>query len=336
MGFLSLLMERLDDRMKKLVDDKRLIFKCCSLYYLDGLGQKEVADALGISRPTVSRLLQLGKDTGIVKIEVLNPDNTNYGQMERELEKKFSLQEVIIVDSMPLEQGTRNINSEIGSATLEYLSRILKDDYFVGISMGLTIQNIVRSEYRLEKSCNCTFVPLIGGVSESRMDIHSNYLAREFAERFGGKSVQFFAPALFSRKDILEGFMEERSNRKVTNMYTSLDVVLMGIGVLDPAHSTLLQEGYIDQSLMQEFLGKGAVGDIALRYFDANGGAEAFSDFNERVAGISLRRLAQVPRRIGVACGKPKIAPVLGAIRGRYINILITDTECAAGLLASE
>ena len=98
----------------------------------------------------------------------------------------------------------------------------------------------------------------------------------------------------------------------------------------------LLQEGYIDQSLMQEFLGKGAVGDIALRYFDADGGADAFSDFNERVAGISLRRLAQVPRRIGVACGKPKIAPVLGAIRGRYINILITDAECAAGLLASE
>ena len=28
--------------MKKIVDDARLIYKCCYLYYMDGLGQKEI------------------------------------------------------------------------------------------------------------------------------------------------------------------------------------------------------------------------------------------------------------------------------------------------------
>ena len=36
--------------MKKIVDDNRLIYKCCYLYYMDGLGQKEICDQLGISR----------------------------------------------------------------------------------------------------------------------------------------------------------------------------------------------------------------------------------------------------------------------------------------------
>ena len=68
--------------MKKIVDDVRLIFKCCSLYYQDGLGQKEICELLGISRPTVSRMLTIGKERGIVRIEIQNPDNIAYGQLD--------------------------------------------------------------------------------------------------------------------------------------------------------------------------------------------------------------------------------------------------------------
>ena len=88
--------------MKKIIDDVRLIFKCCSLYYLDGLGQKEICETLGISRPTVSRMLSIGKERGIVRIEIQNPDNIAYGRMERDLEQKYGLQEVIVVPSAPV------------------------------------------------------------------------------------------------------------------------------------------------------------------------------------------------------------------------------------------
>ena len=100
--------------MRKLIDDVRLIFKCCSLYYQDGVGQKEICQILGISRPTVSRMLSAGKELGIVKIEIHNPDNLLYGQLERELEKLFGLQEVIIVPSTSTDSAT--VNPEIGRA----------------------------------------------------------------------------------------------------------------------------------------------------------------------------------------------------------------------------
>ena len=156
---------------------------------------------LGISRPTVSRMLTIGKERGIVRIEIQNPDNIAYGKMERELEKKYHLQEAIIVPSSPISDGQYPVSSEIGSATLEYLSRVLLDGYLVGITMGLAIQNVVRSDYFIRSPIKATFVPLVGGVAESRLDIHSNYLAQEFADRFVGDCVQFFAPAVFSRRD---------------------------------------------------------------------------------------------------------------------------------------
>ena len=53
--------------MKKIVDDWRLIYKVCSLYYEDDMRQQEISDYLGISRATISRMLQKGKESGIVR-----------------------------------------------------------------------------------------------------------------------------------------------------------------------------------------------------------------------------------------------------------------------------
>jgi DNA-binding transcriptional regulator LsrR (DeoR family) len=37
---------------------------------------------------------------------------------------------------------------------------------------------------------------------------------------------------------------------------------------------------------------------------------------------------------IAVAGGRSKVDAVRGALRGRFMNVLVTDEECAAGLLA--
>ena len=312
--------------MRKLVDDVRLIFKCCSLYYQDGVGQKEICDILGISRPTVSRMLNAGKELGIVKIEIYNPDNLMYGQLERDLEKKFNLQEVIIVPSS-------GFNAEIGRAALKFLTRILRNGDFVGISMGSTLQSVARADFFIENNISCTFVPVLGGVGESRPDIHSNYLVQEFAERFGGKCVQLFAPALFSKRKLLEEFLKEKTITKIINLFSKLDVLLMGIGVANPENSTVLHTGYVDKQTLENFMDRGVVGDIVLRYFDINGNHKLFDEFNNRVSGINFNQIKKIPCRVGVAGGKNKINAVLGAINGGYLTVLITDIDCAEGLL---
>jgi Transcriptional regulator, contains sigma factor-related N-terminal domain len=324
----------MEDFMKKMVDDMRLIFKCCSLYYQDRKGQQEICDLLGISRPTVSRMLKLGREYGIVKIEINNPDNVAFGQLERKIEKMFNLREVIIVQSSPLEKGTQHISSAIGKGTLDFLSRAIEDGDYVGVGMGMTIQNVTRAECVIEKMIKCTFVPILGGVGESRLDIHSNYLAREFADLFGGECIQFFSPAIFSDKKVWEGFQKEKSIQKILKMYHKIDMVIMGIGIPKTEDSTLLETGYVDRKILEDFVTKGAVGDIALRFFNIKGETQAFQEFNERIAGMPTEQLEKVPRRVGIAGGKQKAEAVLGAIRGGYINILITDVDCAQNLVA--
>ena len=99
--------------MKKIVDDNRLIYKCCYLYYMDGLGQKEICDQLGISRATVSRLLKAGKENGVVRIELDNPDSILYGELERKIEQQLGLKEVLIVDEMELESKADHMRKHL-------------------------------------------------------------------------------------------------------------------------------------------------------------------------------------------------------------------------------
>ena len=67
-------------------------------------------------------------------------------------------------------------------------------------------------------------------------------------------------------------------------------------------------------------LARGAVGDIALRFFD-NYGQAIQTDVDERVIGINLDQLAQVKRVVGVAGGPEKKEAILGALRGGLVDV---------------
>jgi DNA-binding transcriptional regulator LsrR (DeoR family) len=87
-----------------------------------------------------------------------------------------------------------------------------------------------------------------------------------------------------------------------------------------------------DQSA--QAVGVGAVGDILLRFFDENG-KPVKGPLSNRVVSMSLEQLARVNRAIAVAGGARKYKAILGALRGKWINVLVTD-RCTAERLVQE
>ncbi len=79
----------------------------------------------------------------------------------------------------------------------------------------------------------------------------------------------------------------------------------------------------------------GAVGNVCGLFFDINGEPTA-RDFQSRSMTISKRDLLTMPTRIGIAGGAGKIKAILGAVRGKYINVLVTDDITAAAVLELE
>lgn len=325
--------------MKKVIDNPRLIYKCCKLYFENRLSQAEIAETLGISRVSVSRMIRAGQENGFVKIRVVPPGQLGSSRLEEALQTLFGLEEAVVIESASSHPGPDQ-TTLMRSAVISLLETELREDDYVGVSMGHTLCSVYMGAPPQTEQIGCTFVPMIGGISVSGQaseSIHSNQIARGFAALFGGRSVEFFAPAIFSDAGLMRDFLQEQSCREILSCYDRLTAAVMGIGTADSGSmSTMERAGYTTRAEILAMTRRGMVGDISLQYFDENGSYEPFMDFNSRVAGLSLEQLKKVPKKICIGAGPEKARAIRSAIRGGYVSILVTDTACASALIELE
>ena len=72
----------------------RQLVQCLELYYRQGKSQKDVAQILGVSAATVSRLLKRAVDEGLVRVEL---DLPRTQELETALVAKFRLHDAVVV-----------------------------------------------------------------------------------------------------------------------------------------------------------------------------------------------------------------------------------------------
>ena len=120
-------------------DDTKKIsqaLKVATLYYRDGYNQQDIATELNISRATVSRLLQFGRDQGLVTVKINNP-LAPLQQLESELLAKYpTLKKIIIVP------GKKDPLEEVGVAGAHYLEEIVQDNDIIGLGWGRTVYQV--------------------------------------------------------------------------------------------------------------------------------------------------------------------------------------------------
>ena len=133
------------------------------MYYNQDMNQKTISSKLGLSRPTISRIISNAKDSGIVTISIKNLESTNYVELEHAIETIYNLKEVIVVDH---KSNPETQKKELGRVAADYLTRIIKDHNVVGVSMGSTLFEVAEHIHDATAK-NVFFVPLIGGMGHS-------------------------------------------------------------------------------------------------------------------------------------------------------------------------
>lgn len=313
--------------MKKVINDVRLMVKVCDLYYNQNVSQQQIAKTLGVSRPTVSRLLSSAREQGIVRISISNLDEIKYWELERQLEKLYRLRNVVIVDAQPTEE---ELKEALGTAAGQYLGEIIKDGNIVGVSMGSTLHHIF-SHISNPSAKNVTFVPLIGGMGQLRTELHSNSLAETLSRIYGGKFIPLHAPARVSNAMIRDELMKEESLVAAMSLTNRLNVAIVGIGYPNE-NSAIKATGYFKENEIESLKNRNVAGDICMQFFDINGDTSRYLNDNN-VVGMDIHKLQKVPYSVGIAGGIEKFPAVKGAIQGGYINSLITDVQCATALI---
>ncbi|MFZ5974535.1 MAG: sugar-binding transcriptional regulator [Bacillota bacterium] len=301
--------------------DNRDMIKVAHYYYNVGLNQQEIADKFSMSRQRVNRLLKKAHDEGVVEIRVRGYDNSN-AMLESELESKLQLREAVVVDS--------NDMSTLSATSIRYLKSIVQEGWTIGVSHGTSIAKLCDAPAAKEKH-DIKIVQLTGGMNTINISSRPDEITLKFARIFGGEAHILFAPAITDNPSLRELIMEESQFQDIRKLYSNIDISVVAIGALVESNM-LLQVGSLNKKDFDMLLGKDCVGDVILRFIDINGRI-VDKQIDDRVMSIPLEDYLKIGLRVGVAYGPEKVRSIIGAINGKYINVLITDSDTAKLLI---
>ncbi|QSX08948.1 sugar-binding transcriptional regulator [Alkalibacter rhizosphaerae] len=309
--------------------DLRLIVRCVKMHYEENLKQNEIADRLGISKATVSRIINYAKEVGIVEYKINTPYPEEILWLEKELEKKYRLMEVIIADVESDDEW--EIKRAIAREAAKYLNRILKPGMLVGVSSGTTLAEIPRY-IENNKINDYTFVPMVGGNGQYIPKIQTNNIALNFARVFKADAKILHAPAMVERIENKRMLVEDPGIKNVLSLTEKLDVALMGIGSSSLQSTVKMIAEFLNHEELAQIQDKGAVADVCNIFVDKDGNGEGFES-NDRVIGVTLENIKKTPIRVGVAGHMSKMDAICGVVKTKIINVLITDIGVAKALV---
>jgi len=308
------------------MDDQRLaiLARVASLYYEDGMNQNEVAAIMGYSRSHISRMLAEARREGIVEIHVHHPLE-RVAALEQRLVDQFGLLEVRVLKSngVPYSQMLRRL----GALGAGLLAQKVNPNSILGISWGTALYEVGNMLAPIDYP-DVKVVQLIGSATSRDHQVDGPGLARAFSMQFGGQYYTMPAPWLVGDKQIRDALMKERRMQEVLDLTKKVDIALVGIGTVDPRLSSLVRAGYLSIEEAEQIQAMGAVGDVCGHYFDIQGNLMEIPVAGYAF-GTEVDTLQAISLTIGVAGGAVKAPGILGALRSKLVNSLVTDDAAA-------
>lgn len=315
-----------DDLEGSVADGEReTLVRVSWMYYRDGLTQAAIAERLHVSRATVARLIDRAKRAGVVTIDI---DTSGVGGIElaSALRSRYDLDDVVIVPQVVSAPSGETTNTHLATEAAQYVRRYLTPGAVIGVGWGDTV---LRTLLALRGGLlgGVTFATLTGGIDAYTARLHGT---NGVAER-----IRFVpSPMVASTPEVAVMLRREKAVNVVIDLARHADATLIGIGAAS-GDATISQNGLVTPEQIAEYRARGAVGDILAEWFDENGRVLDL-DLERLRVGVHINDLRGMRNVVGVAGGIDKIEAIRGALRGGFLNVLITTEDVARALSESE
>ncbi len=306
-------------------DESRLLVKIATMYFIEGQKQTDIAKRLNLSQSFISRAIARCQKEGVIRISVIPPEGI-YVELEKKIQEKFNIRQVICVD-VANDDNESIIKKTIGSAAAHYLETRIRDDSFIGISSwSSTIRAMVDQLHANTLNANGV-IQLLGGVGANG-NIQATILTHTLASHLNCQSWLLPSQTIEQSVDERNRLIKNHDVFRVIEKFDDINIAIVGIGKLEPSQLLKNSGNYYDEEMLELISSRGAVGDICLRYFDING-IPVLDSQEDPVIGITLDKLKKCDHVIALASGIDKAKAIAGALRGGYVDVLITDYHTA-------
>jgi lsr operon transcriptional repressor len=309
-----------------------LLLRVAWFYYKDELTQDEIAKRLSVSRASVGRMVDRARKVGLVSIN-LNADHLDAFEVSSQLRQTFELTEALVVPDHETEPRDHHIlNARLGIGGAQFMSTHLRPGTTLGVGWGETVSRAIAA-MNFGAVGPIRLVTLTGGVDGYLQTIMSSN-TKGIGESEATTATVIPSPIVASTPRLASALKDEPTIQQVLKQACNVEQAIVGVGT-PTADATIVQMGYFRADDARTLRGQGVVGDILGQFFDANGSVVDLPIHRRRI-GIELSDLARIPKVVGVAGGLHKAEAILGALRGRFLNVLVTNELVALRLLDLE
>lgn len=308
-------------------EKKYQIMRIARKYYELNMGQSEIAKEEGISKSTVSRLLQKAMDLGYIKISVEYPLESCM-DMATQMKEAFHLKDVFITPV--LVDNETVILQDTCRALGDRLDTYVHDEDIICVSWGTTM-NCLSGYIRSLQARHVKIVQMNGGVSKFNIPTGAQKIVDALVTASKGDGYMFPVPAVVDSKEISDVLKKDSQVKNILDMARKANVTIFSVGSMNQ-NIILYRVNYLNEKDMEQLVDKGSVGDIASRFFNAKGEI-ADPSLDSRIVGLELSELKEKECNICVAVGQSKVKSLLAALRGGYIHVLYTDEKTAREVL---
>lgn len=309
--------------------DIDLITKVCNLRYREEKSQKEISELLKISQAKVSRLMKKAFVLGILKISIID-NKSELSGIESQLEKKFGLRRAIVAQSD--NYSDKELKLILGQKAANYLENIIKDDDVIGISHGSTIREVI-SALPIRFPQKIEVVQILGGSYQLLFGNDGTDLTKDFSQKFNVNPHILLAPLFVDNKKIRDTILEDSNIKLTLKMFKKINIAIVGIGTFYPIlSSSIFKLGNLNRKEIKELRTKKVVGDVFGHFIDSAGDF-CKTSVGDRVISITGPDIFKIEYRIGIAGGENKFRAIMGALRKKIVNIIVTDDRVAKLIL---
>ena len=297
-----------------------LATKAAWYYYMENYTQHQIAEAMGLSRAKVIRLLEDAKTDGIIQFNFRKDDSTRVS-LEKNLIAAYGLNDAFVVPT-PLHEAT--LTHTISRAAALYVSDHLRPGGYLNIGYGDTVSSML-GYLAKEHEDPINVVSMTGGVSY--------YLPSVSSTAYAMHLFLIPSPLIVSSSEVRDALLGEKSIQEIYAMTEHADMSVVGIGAAVEG-ATVLRNGIIRESELAILKMQGSVGDVLNHFYDSEGNPIT-TEIENRTISTDIEKLRTMKNVVGVAGGPEKVAAIKAVLRGGYLNVLVTDSKTAEELLLS-
>lgn len=292
------------------------------MHYENGMSQQEIAAYMGVSKMTISRMLQRAREIETVQIRVRTPFALS-GRVAEKIEKEYAIPRVLVAKSP--QTGKEELRALVGKLAAFDLGTRRLTNCVLGLGVGGTIGQVAVTLTPM-RTKSLHVVQLMGGLPNVSSD-NPFTIVQEVCRRLSAEGTFISSHAVVETAEYQQHFLyKTKMGETLLSLWKHCDVAVFGIGSIQAG--TLLSDILVSPEELHSIKDSGGIGDILGHCFDDDG-EFIYSDIEKRLVSIPTHMLKDVKERIAVVAGEEKARAIRGALRSGIVTTLITEERTA-------